>query len=211
MSTHTPQITPLAKRAHTPEGIHPLIRDRWSPRSFSSRDVTSHDLQLLFEAARWSASCFGEQPWRFVIATKHNAEQYQRLLDLLMPKNQDWAQSAPVLGIAFAKRTFSHNGAPNRFGLYDAGEAMAQLALQATAQGLYVHQMGGYDAEAAVGVLGIPEDFEPGAAFAIGYLGDPADAPEAFRLMEEAPRQRKPLSELVFQGKWGSPAPLNGE
>jgi len=87
----------------------------------------------LFEAARWGASCFNEQPWRFVVATKENPEQFDRLLATLMPKNQEWAKTAWALGITVGKKTFTHNSSPNRFGLHDTGAALANLMIQATA------------------------------------------------------------------------------
>jgi len=176
--------------------VHPLIVERWSPRGFSDRPVDHMALQSLFEAARWAASCFNEQPWRFVVATKAEPEQFDRILNTLVPKNQEWARTAWALCISAGKKTFTHNGAPDRFGLHDAGAALANLMIQARADGLYVHAMGGFDAGRARTEFGIPDDFEVGAAFAIGYLGEGQDHGE---------RSRKPLSDLVFSTTWGKP------
>jgi nitroreductase len=180
--------------------LHELIRKRWSPRAFRDQPVEPEKLRALFEAARWAPSCFNEQPWRFVVATKAEPEKHAKILALLMEKNQQWAKSAWVLGFSAGKRTFTHNRAPDRYGLYDTGASMANLAIQATAMGLHAHFMGGFDVERARTKCGVPDDFEIGAAFAIGYVEGPPEPPGT--------RTRKPLLELVFDGDWGVPAPF---
>jgi len=180
--------------------LHELIQRRWSPRSFNGKEVETWKLRSLFEAAGWAASCFGEEPWRFLVASRADREQFDRLLGLLMEKNQEWAKHAGVLAISTGKKTFSHNGAPNRFGIHDVGTAFGQLSLQAVAMGLHVHGMGGFDAARTRTEFAIPDDFEVGAAFAIGYLDGDGVPP--------AGRKRKPLSEIVFSRGWGEPAAL---
>ncbi|HWF12041.1 MAG TPA: nitroreductase family protein [Bryobacteraceae bacterium] len=182
------------------EPIHPLIRARWSPREFLDRPVEPEKLRALFEAARWSLSCFNEQPWRFMVAAKAQPEQFEKVLGLLNERNQQWAKSAYALGFSTGKKTFSHNGAPDRFGLHDTGAASAMLAIEATSLGLRTHFMGGFDAQRARAEFHVPEDFEIGAAFAIGYIDETAHLPPA--------RTRKGLEEIVFSGDWGIPAVL---
>jgi nitroreductase len=196
---------PAQKLADTAPGVHDLIRARWSPRAFSSRDVSPEDLKTILEAARWSASSYNEQPWRFLVARKSDPAGYEKMLQLLVPFNQAWAKTAPVLIIMAAKRTFSHNNTENYYGLHDAGAALAQLFLQATALGLHAHGMAGFDRDRARIELGIPDDYELGAAVALGYLGSPEQLNEQHRQSELAPRQRKPLSELVFGTTFGQP------
>ena len=130
---------------------------------------------------------------------------YQKILDSLVPFNQDWAKSAPVLVLAVAKMTFTAKGTSNRYGLHDTGAAMANLALQATADGLHTHSMAGFDNEQMRASFAIPSDYELGAVTAIGYFGDPENLPDHLRKMEVSPRQRKPLEEFVFSA-WEKPA-----
>jgi nitroreductase len=180
--------------------MNELLRARWSPNEFSSRPVEPEKLRSLFEAARWAASCFNEQPWRYIVATRAQPEQFEKVLGLLMERNRQWAKTAYALGFSTGKKTFSHNGAPNRFALHDAGAATANLAIEATALGLRTHFMGGFDTQRARSEFHIPDDFEIGAAFAIGYIDETATKPGV--------RTRKGLEEIVFAGDWGSPAPL---
>lgn len=177
---------------------HELIRNRWSPNDFSNRPIEPEKLRSLFEAARWAASCFNEQPWRFILATKADPEQFQKVLGLLMERNQQWARTAWALGFSTGKKTFSQNGRPNRFALHDAGMATATLAIEATALGLHAHFMGGFDTQRAREEFHIPDDFEIGAAFALGYIDDTATLPGV--------RTRKGLDEIVFADDWGRPA-----
>lgn len=192
--------------AITNHEIHPLIAQRWSPRAFDSKPVETEKLAQLFEAARWSASCFNDQPWVFIVATKDDTVNYQKLLDCLVPFNVSWAQAAPVLGFIVAQKNFKHNGKPNAWGEYDAGQAAATLAIQATALGLVTHQMGGFDADKAIATFNIPETARPIAAIAIGYAGEASNLPTDLQEKETAPRTRQPLSSFVFAGSWGDAA-----
>lgn len=189
--------------------VHELIRHRWSPRSFSEQEVTMADLCTVLDAARWAASSYNEQPWRFLVGRKQDPAAYQTMLGLLAPFNQAWAKSAPVLILIVAKKNFTHNNTPNAYAVHDAGAALAQLALQATALGLHVHGMAGFDRDKARTELKIPDDYEFAAFSALGYLGPAENLPAGqLRDQEVAPRTRKPLAELAFTGTFGSALPL---
>ena len=195
--------------AITHHEIHPLIAKRWSPRAFDSKLVEPEKLAQLFEAARWASSCFNDQPWAFVVATKDDTVNYQKMLECLVPANVVWAQVAPVLGLVVAQKNFKHNGKPNAWGEYDAGQAAATLVLQATALNLVVHQMGGFDAVKAIATFNIPETAKPVAAIAIGYEGKSSDLSLELQEREKAARSRQPLTSFVFTGKWGNSAPFS--
>ena len=195
------------KRAPATEGILPEILNRWSPRSFSDRPVSPAHLKLVFEAAHWAASSFNEQPWRFLVGHR-GSDTYQKILSILVEFNQAWAKTAPVLILGAARTKFSHNGSDNPVALYDLGAAAATLCYQATALGLHTHQMAGFDRDAARKVFNVPDEFIFGAVIALGYQGAPDALPiPQMKDQEVAPRQRKPLSELVFSA-WDVPARL---
>jgi nitroreductase len=198
--------TNLNNPARSDHPIHSLIQNRWSPRAFSGKPISHETLCSLFEAARWAPSSSNEQPWAFIVATKEQPEEYEKILSTLVEINQSWAKHAPLIGIAVSEMAFARNQRPNRNAFYDTGAAMSQLSTEATARELFVHQMGGFDPLKAIEVLQIPKGWEPIAAFVVGYAGDPNSLPEALRERELAPRSRKPLSEIVMSGKWGQPA-----
>jgi nitroreductase len=182
--------------------IEPLRRRR-SIRAFSSREVAQETLATLLDAARWSASCYGEEPWRYII-TRRGDDAHARLLATLMEANRAWAQHAPVLALTLARRSFTHNGQPNAYAAHDAGIALGALAAQAAALGVAVHPMAGYDRELARAAFNIGDEYELLVAVAIGYPGDAAQLSDSARAGEYAPRVRRPLAEIVLQGWPGS-------
>lgn len=192
------------KQAPIVEGVIPTIFKRWSPRSFSDEPVDRALVEKAFEAARWAASSYNEQPWRYMVGFKGD-ETYDKILSVLVSFNQAWARSAPVLILGFASTKFAHNGNENRFALHDLGAASAYLTLQAAELGLYTHSMAGLDYDAAVKVFNVPADFVAGAAIALGYQGEPAAlGHEQMIAQEESERSRRPLSGTVFSA-WGVP------
>ena len=195
------------KQAPAVEGVLPVILSRWSPRSFSDREVSPALLAKVFEAARWAPSSNNEQPWRFIVGVR-DSSTHSKIASTLVAFNQAWAPHAPVLILGVAKTTFTHKGAPNAYALHDLGASAALLVLQAAALGLCAHQMAGFDHEAARQILEIPEDFLLGSVTALGYQGEPeALTNERLLAQELAPRQRRPLADLVFSS-WGTPAEL---
>jgi nitroreductase len=198
----------VQKQATPDHPVHELIAERWSPYGFADRSVSDDDVRSLFEAARWAASSYNEQPWRYIVATRADAEAFARLLSCLVEPNQAWAQAAPVLAIGCTSLTFARNGQPNAAAHHDLGIASASLTLEATARGLSVHQMIGILPDRARELYGIPDGVQPLTALAIGYPAAPDALPEKLRDRDLAPRPRKPLHEIVFGGRWGTPSNL---
>jgi len=198
----------VQKQAAPDHPIHELIARRWSPYAFADRPVAVDDLRSLFEAARWAASSYNEQPWRYIVATKADPPEFDRVLSCLVEGNQAWAKAAPVLALGCVSLRFALNNKPNAAAVHDLGIASATLTLEATARGLFVHQMIGIVPEKARETYRIPEEYQPLTGLAIGYPADPQEAPEKYRERDLAPRTRKPLAEFVFGGAWGKTAGL---
>ena len=196
------------KSASTDYPISELVAERWSPYAFDHRLVPEADLRSLFEAARWAPSSYNEQPWNYIVTTRDNSEQFQRLLSCLVDVNQVWAKAAPVLALGVVSLRFAGNAKDNRAAVHDLGLATSNLVVEATARGLFVHQMIGILPDRAREIYGIPEGYEAWTGIAIGYRGDPTSLPDPLRERERRPRQRKPLSEFVFNGKWGNPSSI---
>lgn len=192
----------MEKPADAAWPIEELIRRRWSPRAFAERAIEPEKLARLFEAVRWSASCYNDQPWSFIVATRDETAEFARLLSCLIEGNQAWATRAGVLMVSVARLNFAHSGQPNRHAIHDVGLATAQLMLQATAMGLFAHAMAGFHPDKVRELYGVPEGYEPVAAIAAGYPGDPAVLSESQRQREVAPRTRKTQQEFVFRGRF---------
>lgn len=195
------------KIAETQYPIDDLLKQRWSPLAFSEQKVEAEQLGSILEAARWAASSYNEQPWSFIVATKENPREFERLLSCLAEGNQVWAKNAPVLMITVAKLHFEKNGKENRHAFHDVGQAVSNLAVQATALGIYIHQMAGFDVPKARELYSIPEGYEPVAAVALGYGAEAETLPENLQQRELAPRFRKPVASFTFTGSWGQTTP----
>ena len=137
------------------------------------------------------------------MATKAAPDAFERLLSCLVEGNQGWATAAPVLALGCTSLRFSRNGQPNAAAVHDLGLASANLTLEATSRGLFVHQMIGILPDKARETYRIPEGVQPLTGLAIGYAADPNTLPEKYRERDLAPRSRKSLNQLVFDGKWG--------
>ncbi len=196
----------MTKIAQPDHPIHDLLTRRWSPYAFDDRPVSKDDALALFEAARWAASSYNEQPWRFVAALRTNREGFERILSCLLEANQQWARHAGLLALGCIRTTFSRNGKPNRVALHDLGLAAASLTFEATARGLYVHQMAGVDLDKARQTFNVPDGFEVATGIAVGYRKPEEQITGDYRERDTAARPRKPLHEFVFDGDWESPA-----
>ena len=196
------------KNATTDHPILKILAERWSPYGFADRPVAEADLRSLFEAARWAASSYNEQPWNYLVAARENPAEFERMLGCLVEANQTWAKTAPVLVLGVVSLQFAKNKQDNRAAVHDLGLASGNLVIEATARGLSVHQMIGILPDKAREVYQIPEHFEAWTAMAIGYADDPARMADALIERDLTPRQRKCLSKFVFTGQWGQPSPL---
>lgn len=195
----------MRKPAHTQVAIHSLIAERWSGRAYDAgRPVTREQTIALLEAARWAPSCYGDQPWRFVIWNKAtDPSGWQQALECLVPGNQSWVKNAPLLILITAGSLFNHNGQPNRWGQYDTGAAAENLCLQAEALGLKAHQMGGFDVDKARTLAAVPAEYHLMAMLSVGYQAALEDISDELKERETAPRKRRELNELFFAGTWG--------
>jgi nitroreductase len=184
--------------------LHDLIKKRWSPRAFSERTIEKEKILTMFEAARWAASCYNEQPWNFLFATKENHEDFNNLLDCLIETNKIWAHKAPLLIMTVAKTIFDHNKKFNNHASHDIGLSIGNLTLQAASMNLYVHQMAGFNTVKAKSKFKLPEHFEPVSMIAVGYLGEMDSLPDRLKELEISPQKRKGLREMLFEGTWGN-------
>jgi nitroreductase len=192
------------KTAVSSVALADLIAHRWSPRAFDrARPLAREQILALVEAARWAPSCYGDEPWRYLIWERQRDEgSWQRAFGCLGESNRKWVVNAPVLMASVASGAFDHDGKPNRWAQHDTGAASMSIALEAVALGLVVHQMGGFDADQLRREFAIPQSYTPMAMIAIGYQAD-ADILEGdYRARELAPRRRKPIETRFFEGTW---------
>ncbi|MEO9277863.1 MAG: nitroreductase family protein [Nitrososphaera sp.] len=196
-------IDPEVQKTRKPTyEINPLFVNRWSSRSFESYEIKDKELFALFEAARWAPSSFNNQPWRFIYA-KRGSAHWDSLLELLDDYNKQWCSDASALMVVIAKKTFDHNNEPMPTNQFDTGSAWENLALQAVTQGLATHAMAGFDHKKARKNLGVPDEYDVMAMVVVGKRGSKERLPPSLK-EREIPNGRKPLSEIVMEGKFGN-------
>ncbi len=198
----------MRKPAPADRPIHPLLAERWSPYAFTDEGVAEEDLIALFEAARWAASSYNEQPWRFIVARREEPAAFEKVLSCLVPFNQGWARHAPVLALGLVQTLRPGDGSPNVAAQHDLGLAAATLTVEATHRGLSVHQMSGIVADRIRDAWALPDDVLPLTALAIGRAASLAATPEDLHDRQRRPRERRRLPEFVFGECWGEPAPF---
>lgn len=196
-----------AKPAQTQETIHDIIARRWSCRAFdAARPVSRAQIVSLLEAARWAPSCFGDEPWRFVVWDKNSDRAaWEKAFGCLVEWNRNWVKNAPILVLVTANSLFRKNNQPNRWGQYDSGAAAENLCLQAVALGLAAHQMGGFDEAELRAAFAIPAQYACMAMIAVGCQTDEAVLDDELKQLETAPRARTPLGALFFENGWEQP------
>lgn len=187
-----------SKTAHTEVPISDVIANRFSPRVYDRAHIISDDEVLrLAEAARWAPSGNNSQPWRFAFLKREDATFKLIAETGLSGFNKSWAPDASLLVVAFADKVKADGSEIERHGAYfNNALATAQIVLEAEAIGLKSHYMGGIDHEEILRIFGI-EDAWVTCVISVGALGDPAGASETLQQREAAPRERKPLSEIL--------------
>lgn len=192
----------INKEAKTKYEILTLLKKRWSPRAFADKPVEEENLLLLLEAARWSPSASNLQPWIFFVGIKGD-EVYAKIMNVLVEFNQMWAPNAPVLILNCGKITVREENVPNGTWQYDVGQAVAHMSIQAMEEGIYVHQMSGFDALKAADLFALPENVRAASVSAVGYTGDPDMLHPRMQKSEIAERERKEMDTFVFSENFG--------
>lgn len=181
--------------------IHPLLNERWSPRTFSDMPVAEPEIRSLLEAGRWAPSSNNIQPWRIIWGIK-GSETYDRIFKHLAEFNQGWVKNAPVLMIGAYKKTMP-NGKENFHALHDLGAFSAHLTIQAQHLGIAVHQMAGINFKDAAKEFNFSEDYHVATAIAIGYYGgEKSDLPKDLQKVETPISERKLQREFTFNGNF---------
>jgi nitroreductase len=194
----------MANPANPNHTINDLLRERYSARAYSDQPIERETLLSLLEAARWSPSSNNKQPWHFIVATEDDSEAYEKIFNLLKAGNQRWAGSAPVLALVVA---YVGTEDKSDIAIYDVGQSVAHLTVEAVSHGVMLRQMGGIYKDKAKEAYNIPEGYEVLVALAMGYPEALENLPEDVAEREQHPRVRKPLTEFVFR-QWNETSPL---
>lgn len=184
--------------------VEEAIRSRRAFRILDAKGMERDKLKSLIEASRLSASCFNNQPWRFVYCT----DQHQ--LDLLraaLSRGNAWATKAPLIVAVAAKKEDDCQLSDRRdYYLFDCGLSIGQVLLRATDLGIVAHPIAGYDPAKVRAALGIPEDHVIITLVICAYHGsDDSLLSEKQKAAEAVRPERKPLPDNIYLDFWGQP------
>ena len=177
--------------------IHPLLKQRASRASFSSKELDRTLIIQLLQAARCAPSFHNSQPWYFIVVSNRTGRE--EINQSLQEGGADWAVNAPVLLAVVVNLTEDKEMHGIDYRLFDAGLAVQNVLLQAVSLGLSVHPVNYYRSEIARAALRLPESHELLLMIAAGHPGGEPSQTYASRL-------RKPLPAIAAWDRWdGSP------
>ena len=186
----------IDRTADTDAPILDVLAERWSTRIFDAESVIDEQaLASALEAARWAPTAANTQAWRVIVA-RRGTEAHAKIVASLAGFNAAWAGDAAVLVVFVAETT--RDGQPMIWAQYDTGQVAAHFTVQAHADGLSTHQMGGFDRAAIAASFDLSDDFTPITIMAVGELGDIRAAAEELQSRENAPRTRRPIADSVI-------------
>ena len=188
----------MREDAGTP-GLHPLLAGRWSPTTFDpSHDVPTAEVELLLEAARWAPSAGNSQPWAFIVGRRGDAT-HTRLVRHLAGSSSGWAPTAGLLVANLShRRVEGTDWDHSEFSLYDLGQAVAHMTLQAQALGLAVRQFRAFRREAVAAEFAVPGHWEVTTMSAVGRAHPHGPGPAG---PDQQPgRHRRTVQEIVWSG-----------
>ena len=172
------------------------IESRRARRAITSQTIDRETLTQLLQASHLAPSCANNQPWRFVVVEDESV--LSRVKEHLSGGNY-WAKVSPVI-IAISSRVDLDCQIPDgrEYYLFGCGMAAMNLMLQADELGLIAHPIAGFKSKPIKEILKVPSDF---TLIALIILGHPAEEhgglSEKHRGEETAPRDRRPLSDVI--------------
>ena len=162
------------------------IRTLRSIRDFETHDVPDEVITRILKAGRWSGSSKNTQPWQFIVVK--NRDTLNALADC--GNYTDHLRRANFAIVIVTEKA--------RRAEYDAGRCSQNMMLAAWNDGVGSCIASMHREQDAKHVLGIPDDFEIQQVISFGYPTEKADP------LNRPPRPgvRKPLEEMLHQGKW---------
>jgi nitroreductase len=181
------------------DGIHA----RRAYRSLEPVEITRELVEDLATHAGLSASCFNNQPWRFVFV--FDREMLEEMWGALSRGNK-WVELASMIVAVFSRPEDDCVIRDRIYHQFDVGMATAILILRATELGLVAHPIAGFSPSKVKEILGIPDGYQVITLVNIGKKSDivhPYLSEDQARAEKERP-ERLPLDRFAFHNRYTS-------
>ena len=167
-----------------------LIKERYSCREFSNKDVEKEKIDIILEATRLAPTACNFQPQRILLLT--NKEKINELKECTR-----FTFDAPIiLALCYDKNVSWKRKYDNKDeGVIDIGIIATHLMLQITELGLASTLVGAFNPEKAREILNIPDNYSIELLLPFGYPTENAK-PSSMHY------EREPINETVFLEKF---------
>jgi nitroreductase len=164
-----------------------IAQNRFSCRSFTSKQPSKQEIEQVLEAARIAPSATNAQPWKFIVITQPPLKD-----EVISCYSRDWLSSAPVIIVACGDHNASWRRADGKDHCdIDLAIAIDHLTLMATSLGMATCWICKFNAMRCSELLKLPSNLSPIALIPLGYPTEqPKEGANHFR--------RKDFNEIVF-------------
>ncbi|MEK7376470.1 MAG: nitroreductase family protein, partial [Candidatus Margulisiibacteriota bacterium] len=183
--------------------VKDAVLKRRALRSFEKTKIDPAVIDRLIESASLSASCFNNQPWRYVFV---NDELVLKELHGALSKGNVWATAAPLIIAVCAIKENDCVIKNREYFLFDCGLSVSQLILSAAERGLVAHPIAGFDEEIVKAVLDIPKEMTAITLIIVGEHSQtisPLLSEKQIEAEKERP-ERLPKEQIVFFNRFRS-------
>jgi nitroreductase len=183
--------------------VKEAINKRRAYRALEQVAITPELIQDLSECAQLSASCFNNQPWRFVFVYEN--EILNKMHEALSSGNE-WAKQASMIIAVLSKKEYDCIIRDRKYYQFDTGMATAQIILRATELNLVAHPIAGYSPKKVREILDIPQDMDVIALIIVGEHSKTISSILSEKQVEAEKKRpdRIPLSKFTFSNRYDS-------
>ena len=181
--------------------VKEAIKKRRAYRSLLPIKITKDLIIDLAECAQITASCFNNQPWRYIFV--YDKDVLLKMHEALSTGNE-WAKKASMIIVVLGKKEDDCIIRDRFYYQFDIGMATGAIILRATELGLVAHPIAGYSPKKTREIFGIPENIDVITLVIVGKHSDKID-PILTEKQIEAEKERpirKKLGEFVYINRY---------
>ncbi len=181
--------------------VQEAIASRRAFRSLAPTVITEELVNDLAHQASLSASCFNNQPWRFLFV--FSPEMLEMMKSVFSSGNR-WCHAASLMVVVFSRKDDDCIIRDREYHQFDTGMAVAFLILRATELGLVAHPIAGFSPKKTREILGIPDDYQVITIILVGRRAQDISPvlSEDQRKSEEQRPERRPFAQFAYLNKY---------